>query len=344
MGNPLLDLLRANDKKGLFNKTQTSISYPTGFLPLDYRNGYMLQVRDLQNNIVDEYASTGIVGGSFNTVIGKAGVAKTTATIQIAANIVRKFNTSFVLHFDLEQATTYTRIRNITGMTTQELTDKYLLKQERMYIEDIFDSIIETAETKIQNRKDFEYDSGLKDEFNEPLVVLEPTVIILDSIPTVTFKDKKMEFEGGTYASRVSKALAQFYKKLTPVIKEANIIFFAINHINVKMDINPMQKTQPQLLTMKMDEALPGGNAPVYYANNIFKFISRNKFLTEVDGFDGFRVRCEMLKSRTNKAGQFTHLVYNQEIGFDPILSQLDFATEAGLVDGRNPYRYFISN
>lgn len=82
-------------------------------------------------------------------------------------------------------------------------------------------------------------------------------------------------------------------------------------------------------------------NAPVYYANNVFKFVTAGKFNEEDDGFDGFKVRCEFLKSRTNKAGKATHLIYNQAIGFDPILTQFEFAKDNELVDGRAPHNYF---
>ena len=86
-----------------------------------------------------------------------------------------------------------------------------------------------------------------------------------------------------------------------------------------------------------------GGNAPIYYANNLFKFVSLSpKCKMEDDGFDGFRVRCEFLKSRTNKAGQSCTLVYNQLTGFDPVLTQLEYATANELVEGRNPYRRFV--
>jgi hypothetical protein len=100
-------------------------------------------------------------------------------------------------------------------------------------------------------------------------------------------------------------------------------------------------KTQAQVNYMKMDESIPGGNAPIYYAHNLLKFVATGgKYNTEEDGFDGFKVRVEFLKSRTNKAGQFTNLVYNQELGFDPIMTQYDFADENGLIEGRNPKRY----
>jgi KaiC/GvpD/RAD55 family RecA-like ATPase len=341
MANRMLDRLRSKDKKGLFNKTQTAISYPTGFTNLDYRNGYMVQVRDIHDQLVQEYPSTGLVGGSFITIVGKSGTAKTTAAVQWASNIVRPFDAGFVQHFDLEQALTYTRIRNINGMTTQQLEDKYVLKQESTYIEDVFEAVADVAREKKEHFDDYSYDTGLKNEFNQSIRALQPTVMILDSIPTVASNDKKLEMEGGTYANRVAKALAQFYKRLTPIIKEANIIFIAINHINQKIEINPMMKTQPQLIYMKMDESMPGGNAPIYYAHNLFKFVTSGKLKAEDDGFDGFNVRCELMKSRTNKAGQFANLVYNQDLGFDPVMTQYGFANDAGVVDGRNPYRYF---
>jgi KaiC/GvpD/RAD55 family RecA-like ATPase len=345
MGNRMLDRLREKDKKGLFKSTQTSISFPTGFYPFDYRNGYMVQVRDLQEELLEQYPSTGIVGGTFITIVGKAGTAKTTFAAQIAANIVRKFDdNAFVQHYDLEQALTYTRIKNITQMTQLELDEKYILKQEKNYIEDIYDAIMGVAQEKEENKNDYMYDTGLKDEFNRPIITYVPTVYIIDSIPTVASKDSSDKMEGGTYANRVAKALAQFYKRLMPIIKTYNITVIAINHINNKIEINPMMKTQPQLLYMKMDESIPGGNAPIYYAHNLLKFISvgSSKFTKDEHGFDGVMTRCELLKSRTNKAGQFCNLIYNQVTGFDPILTQYQFAQENGLIAGKRPYNYIV--
>lgn len=107
------------------------------------------------------------------------------------------------------------------------------------------------------------------------------------------------------------------------------------------MEISAFAKTQPQVMYLKMDEAVPGGNAPMYYAHNLFKFVSAEKYKYEEDGFDGFKVRIEFLKSRTNKGGQSCHLVYNQDTGYDSMMSLYDFANDNGLVEGRNPKRYF---
>jgi predicted ATP-dependent serine protease len=192
----MLERLREKDKNGLFTPTQTSISYRTGFITFDYRNGYMVQVRDLRENLITEYPSIGIVGGTFVTIIGKSGTAKTTWAAQIAANIVKPYENAFVEHYDLEQSLSYTRIKNITHLTHAELNDKYILKQEKCFLEDIFDSITLIAEEKENNKADYIYDTGTVDEFNRPIKAYVPTVIIIDSIPTVASKNAKSEMEG----------------------------------------------------------------------------------------------------------------------------------------------------
>ena len=345
IANKMLTRLREKDKNGLFKPTQTSICYPTGFISFDYRNGYLVEVRDLKEVLIKSYPAIGIVGGTFITVAGKPGTAKTTWAIQAASNIVKPFvDNAFVQHYDLEQALNYTRIKNVNLMTQQELDDKYILKQEKNYIEDIFKAIMLIGFEKETNKVDYTYDTGWVDEFNRPIKAYVPTVVIIDSIPLISskeaFKDKEME--GGTYANRVAKAIAQLYKGLMPIIKTYNITVIAINHITSKIEISAFIKTQPQLLYMKLDQNLPGGHAPLFLANTLLNFtaLGSEKFKQDEHGFDGFPVRCDFLKSRTNKAGQFATLIYNQVTGFDSILSQLRFAEDNNLISGRNPYRY----
>lgn len=344
MANRLLERLRGNDKKGIFDKTQTSVSYRTGFAPFDYRNGYIIEVKDLYDVTVDKYPSVGIMGGSFITIIGKPGTAKTTFAIQMGGNIVKPFESAFVQHYDNERATTYTRIRNVTSFTQQQLEDKYVLKQEDCFIEDILDAILEIGKVKEANRDECMYNTGLKDEFNREIKMFVPTVFIIDSIPLLATRDSEgSEMEGMTYANRVARAISQFYTRLIPEIKKYNIILIAINHLKTKININPMQRTQPQLNFLAMDESIPGGFAPIYYANTLVKFTSKvgDKFIEEKDGFDGFGVRCDFLKSRTNKSGQFCNLIYNQTCGFDHIYTQYQFAEDHELVGGKNPKRFF---
>lgn len=343
MGERLLDRLRQKDKKGLFLPAQTSVAYQTGFLPFDYRNGYKVQVMDTNENLIKTYASIGIKAGTFVTVIGKSGVAKTTWCAQVAYNIVKPYENAFVIHYDLEQALNYTRIKNVTGASQQELADKYILRQEKNYLEDIFDSLIAIANEKEADKKAFQYDTGLVDEFNNPIRAFVPTVVLIDSIPSLASKEMDdEEMKGQTEAMRMAQKLKQFYKKLLPIIKTYNITVFTINHINDKVEMNAFTKTQPQVMYLKMDEAVPGGNAPVYYADTFVKFISAGKFNSEDNGFDGFMVKVDFIKSRSNKAGGAgCNMIYNQATGFDPILTLMQYAEDMGMVDGRNPYRYF---
>jgi len=343
MAERLIDRLRKKDKKGLFLPAQTSVSYSTGFLPFDYRNGYKVQVVGMNEEVIKTYPSVGLMGGTFVTIIGKTGVAKTTWTVQAAFNIVKDFgDNAFIMHYDLEQALNYTRIKNITGASQLELSNKYILRQEKNYLEDIFDSIVAIANEKEADKKEFQYDTGLVDEFNNPIIAFVPTVVIIDSLPTLASKDMdEEEMKGQTDAMRMAQKVKQFYKKLMPIIKTYNITVFAINHINEKVEMNAFVKTQPQVMYLKMNEAVPGGTSPMYYANTLVKFVSAGKFNTEDNGFDGFLIRAEFLKSRTNKAGQSCHMIYNQATGFDPILTLAQYADDLGLIEGRNPYRYF---
>lgn len=349
MGNPLLERLQKNDKKGHFVKSQTSVSYRTGFTPLDYRNGHMVEVRGDNDELIKRYASTGLVGGSFVTIVGKSGTAKTAFAIQAGSNIIRPYDAGLMIHYDLEQATDYTRIRRLSGFNQIDLRNKVVHKREELSIDDIYESIVEIAKMKRENRDDFSYDTGLLNEFGEPIISLQPTVALIDSIPTLAKSGEKDEMQGDTYANRVAKAISQFYKLLTPIIKAANIIVIAINHINAKIDINPFAKSQPQLNYLKQDETLPGGNAPIYYAHNLFKFVTNGKYIVDTTtatykaGFDGFRVRCELLKSRTNKAGQYCLLAYNQVNGFDPAYTMYEFLDDNKMLGGtRNNAKHVV--
>lgn len=339
----LLKLLRKANKTGAFESTPTDISYPTGFYPLDFRNGYFLDAYNEEGEIIARQRSVGVVSGSINTVIGKPGTAKTTFCVQACMNIARKFPSSFVQHYDLEGAFNFTRVKTVTGMKMHELKDKYVLKKDQSYLEDIYKSIMELVTLKRENAKEFKYNTGMLDEFGNEIIAYEPTFILIDSIPSIAINGilETEDLQTQAYGMQKSKALSDFIKNIVPICKELNLIVFFINHINVKIEMSRFA-TQAQTMYLKQDEALPGGNAPIYYANNIFKNITRDKFTKEKHGFDGFLVQQELIKSRTNKAGQIAELIYDQEIGFDNVRALLRFAESFKLTTGNNPNRRFI--
>ena len=78
-----------------------------------------------------------------------------------------------------------------------------------------------------------------------------------------------------------------------------------------------------------------------YYANNIFKFISHDKATEEKNGFNGFNVDVQFLKSRTAPAGQVSTLVYDQNLGFDRARTMYNYLNNIGMIGGsRKNARY----
>ena len=81
----LSSALKKMDKKGILEDTVPLIGYPTQLYPLDYRNGYQVNVHDEEGKITDRWANVGLFGGTFITVTGKTSTAKTAFCVQAAA-------------------------------------------------------------------------------------------------------------------------------------------------------------------------------------------------------------------------------------------------------------------
>lgn len=367
MDNLLLKRLRENDQDNLFEQSNSLVPYKTGLDLLDYRLGYKLVAKDMDENIIGNHDAIGVVGGSFITLIGKSGTAKTAMACKMAANIVKPYKNGLVIHFDLEGAMTLTRYRNLTNLTNKELSEHIILKSDRTYLENITDTIMAITQEKAKHKKDYTYTTEFKNEFGEKMDLYVPTVFVIDSIPQLSMKpeQKKVKAKKGsgeedymvdnielgknTYAMRVARDLTQFFKQYLSIIREYNITIISINHIHPKIQIdNPFAKSQAQVLYLKQDEQLPGGTATVYYANTIIKnvAIGSSKANIEEDGYAGFTVKSEIIKSRTNISGVSVPLVYDQNTGFSNERSLLYYAKEElGVLNGgRRNSRYIGDN
>lgn len=62
----------------------------------------------------------------------------------------------------------------------------------------------------------------------------------------------------------------------------------------------------------------------------------------EDNGFDGFGVQLQIIKSRTNQAGQKVNLVYDKVRGMDSLRSSVNYAKELGILGG-NKNGYYIN-
>lgn len=341
-GNPLLEKLRKDKKKGeFFKSTGNGVSYPTGFPTYDYRNGYRVYVEDENGKVVDSYVQVGISSGSVNMFVGESQSAKTTFCVQAASNIVRQFPSSFTLMIDAEGSMDLTRVRTLSRFSRNDFDDKFVL-QNIMYLEEIIGIIYGIYEEKMENYKEYEYDTGLKDTYGRDIKMLEPTVVIGDSIPMFQVDDSKMgEMESITTGGRRAIALGNFMTKITGLAKKANIIVLLVNHLTDTITLSPRDFKKPKLPYMKSSKSLPGGTKPVYLSSTCSYFDPCEKYNYLENGFDGFKVKSQLWKTRTNKSGQFTSMVFDQSTGYDPILSLYQFAVDNDLIDGRNPKRYF---
>lgn len=263
----LLDILESQGgvEKGSnsFESSTMNTSHKTGIAVLDYMLGYMVDVYNPDGSINYSYPSLGISNGTNLMDIGKSSTAKTTTLLGIAAEIVRPHKHGALIHFDLEQALTLSRVRAITKFTIDDMKHKYRLRQEDTSIDGIKKAIVKLWKEKRDNPEKYKFNTGLKNEFGEEIILFQPTVVILDSIPSMTvglnpnekndFK-KIEEVSSQTDRMRLTGEIGRFYTDLLPYLKEVNIIMMSINHIKVNPQMG-IVKSPSELLYLSMNEA-----------------------------------------------------------------------------------------
>lgn len=351
--NFLIQSLRqATGKKNLFDANASVISYKTGFPVLDYYLGYQVNVYNDDNELVSSYPSLGITAGSYVEFIGKPSTSKTTTAIQIASNIVRNFDNGSVIHFDLEQAMNYTRIQTLSKFNIRTIRDgKYILRQEKNTLENIKETIVEIASEKENNPDVYKYKTGKLNEFGEEIEIFEPTVIILDSIASITNgldinnkkeMEKMKEIGTQTDRMRLTGEIGRFFNEILTQLRTYNIILIAINQIKVNPNMG-IVKSPAEILYLDQDEALPGGRTPQFLAHILLKFIAvgSEKYTKEDEGFDGFGVKIKIIKSRTNQAGQIVPMIYDKVRGLDSLRSSVRYSKDIGLLNGNKNGYYF---
>ena len=353
--NLLVENLRANDfakgKKAnnYFDYNTSLISYPTMNPVFDYHFSYWTYVCDENDNVIDSYVNMGIPAGTLCVFIGKSKTGKTAAAISFAASVVRPFENGFVHHFDIEQSTTTSRIQSITKFTTRDLIDgKYILRKEKLTLADLKASIVEIYLEKINNRKKYEYDTGKRDEFGKPIILLAPTVIIIDSIASInTGIDGKSvedleEISSQPDKMRLAGEISRFFTEILEILRGSNITVIAINHIRKKAQMGYI-KEAADIVGLNMDESLPGGLAPTYLARILLRFNvpSANKLTKEKEGINGYDIDCKIVKSNVGISDVIFPLTFDAKEGISTIRSCFRYAADNNLISGnKNGYMF----
>lgn len=341
MGNNFIQELKGilNDPK--FGTENESIHIRTGMNMFDYLNGSVFPNKDGTKNF-----RVGISSGKQMMIIGKSGSGKSTLALQIATNIIKRYEQSSLFLLDFEQSHTKERIKMVSGLTDEEYDNKVTLKQTGISTETVLRIASQIKELKLQHKKELLIDNleGVVDSDGKLVKILPPTILMVDSVATMLpdkVSEDEGEISGQMLATAAAKMNTQLVKRLTQICSTGNIIVIYINHINQKVDTG-MMPTQAQVNYLKQDETLPGGLALVYLTDTLIKITTSSK-LDENKTYQikGFEAKLELIKSRTAAAGLSATMIFNQLEGFDDDLSMLEFVKSNNKLKG-SPVSYYI--
>ena len=311
------------------------VSYPTGFLNMDFANGY---IQEINGKIKYEL---GISDGSMNMIISDSGVGKTTIATQIATNIIEPFKTSCIFYEQAEATgTNIQRLKNLTGMDDQEFENRFIVRDSGITTESIYARTKMIYDIKVNNQSEYMYDTGMVDIHGKPIYKFEPTVIIIDSVKLV-LSEKAAEAEATTNmtGAQNAKTNSEYYSKMLPLCKMANIIVFFINHITVDVNTGFLPK-KSELAYLKQGEHIAGGRSLTYIQNNMFRLDIKSKLKPEEGlGISGSVVSLDVIKSRTNTSSRAKcNLVFDQATGYDNDLSLFMMLKDRKLLEGSGAF------
>lgn len=330
---------------GVNRSADFDVMYTTGFLSLDYLNGTVVHVNGEDRQFT--YNSVGIVDGSANSIIGRSGSGKSTLCTQIAGNIVRPFikkglPTGLYID-DIEGSLPWARKEFLLGLSPDELSKYVDIRNAGITTENLYQRIQAIHDIKVENRKDYEYDTGLFDTNGKRIFKLIPTVYIIDSLPMLMPESlaEDDELGGSMSASSIAKSNTMLIKMISQRLKDANIIMFTVNHILDDIQMGFLPKPA-QISGLKQGERLPGGKAAIYLANNMFRADDSNTLKKDKDyRIDGSVVNITLVKSRTNATKRSIPLIFNKTEGrFDEILSLFHLVKSEGLFKGAGAFLY----
>lgn len=329
-------------KSVIHSNPQISPVIRTGFPILDYMLGYDSRQSD--------GPTIGMTMGTVNMIIGHTSTGKTTFCIGLAANLVRPYTMGNVYHLDAENSTIIPRIRNLTGFSEEDLENgKYNLIKDKKTYQDVYDLIVEIYKMKTSNSSMFEM---TMEQDNKKIHTLQPTIIIMDSIPgfsAVSISEEDLstkELGGRTEAATAGLILKQFINRIQSLLMKANITILAINHIQEKIEMNAFSHSPAEIPHLRQNEHIPGGGYLKYLTNSLITVRSSNeKFIPEKDGFRGFGSKITIVKSRSSSAGMTMNAIFDSITGMDVLRTNLRYLEEKKLIGGsRRDRRYFIDD
>lgn len=340
--------MRSEHKKDcMFDNVEFPVSYPTGIPILDQRLGSKYSVMLSNGEYKTEYR-LGLPCATHTMLFGPSQSFKTTTAVQIAWNVTSRFGEdSIVVHCDVERSYTMKRIKDVTGATSEELDNKYVLRQNINNVDEILGIIVEIAEKKLKEPERYMYDTKQVDYMGKPIHMMIPTFVIVDSLPSlVGATTDTSEIGSITNGMREAIEKGRFYRNSLEYMGKANINVITINHMGVAMSM-PGSPARKQLPFMPGNAAVPGGEKPLYYSSTVIGIIPNNSKTEiktkELNGYNGHTLKFLGSKCRTNHAGWTASVESTAEGGVNPTLTLMELAKSKDVIKGRNPGSYFES-
>ena len=313
------------------------VLYPTGFPLIDYLNGYIAQELDPVTNQLIDYYNTGITDGSYVALVSNTNTGKSTFANQMIANIARPFPNSSIFIDDIESGMTDVRRRFLSKFPTEEYDRRYIIRNSGVTAENLYKRIKYISDIKTKERpNDFLYDTGRKDIHGKPIIKMQPTLYLVDSIAALMPENMvdDEDLTGKSYGAQVASVMAQLFQMIIQLLKAANIIFIGINHFSQDIQMGPFKKA-PEVPWLKEGERIPKGRKATLLANNIFRLDNSTRLnLDEGYKVEGSIVKFSLVKSRSSGIKKPVKMVYEFINGFDPWLSMLEHLRDNKMLYG----------
>ena len=145
-------------------------------------------------------------------------------------------------------------------------------------------------------------------------------------------------------AARNAKFNSEMFKQILPFAKKANIILFVINHINRKIETG-FVKSARDIVGLGENEAISGGRASIYLANNVLRLKNKGQLKKDKDyGINGHIIEAVFYKSRTNASNVGCELIFDKAEGFSKVLTMLQFGITNDFVKKKGNKYYVVGH
>lgn len=354
----LMTIMSTDNTSKVFNKNDViDYSYPTGIVLVDHYLGYEINIRDgIDGPIIGKRKCLGLQAGTFNAITGSTQSYKTTIGVGICKYIADQ-NDGNIIHYDVEQRLVLQRVKNLTGLPDSWFTGdhpRYAIKCGAIGYDTLQEDITEIWKAKMMKKSLLLRDTGVVDDHNQPIKLMPPTIVFLDSLSDVISKEYDInnsksiedlgELRTDTYGMRSAKTLRGVLTDILPMLKEANILFICIAHKGANVAMNAFAGPKKQFQYGAHDEKMSGGKVVEYSASSVWNLTSEiredSRYHLSSDGFEGNTVLFEPIKVSTNesgneKTGRGCRLVIDKRInGVDNIRSLILFLNQKGHLKG----------